>query len=77
MHDLHLANQIVKMAKKYAKGRSIKSVSIELGNIIEHNETIQPENLRHNINLLLPEVRINITPVNVQGVWKLKEIEVE
>jgi len=49
MHDLHLANQIVEIAKEYAKGRKIKSIAVELGDIFEHGENITPENLAYKL----------------------------
>jgi len=75
MHDLHLANQIVKIANEYAKGKKIKNITIELGDILEHGENITPENLQYNINLILPKVNVKI--FKIQGNhWKLKEISV-
>lgn len=76
MHDLHLANQIVKLAQKYAKGKKIKGIAIELGDIFEHGENITPENLKHNINLLLPKVKTKITEIKGDK-WMLKEVEIE
>jgi hypothetical protein len=76
MHDLHLANQITKLAKEHAEGKKIKSVFIELGDIIEHGENIAPENLKYNINLLLPDAEVKIKRI-VGNNWKLKEIETE
>lgn len=75
MHDLHLANQIAKLAKEYAKGKKIIKIAIELGDIFEHGENITPENLKYNINLLLPDTNISITKIK-NNTWKLKEIEV-
>lgn len=75
MHDLHLANQIVKLAKKYAADKKIKSISLELGDILEHGENITPENLRYNLNLLLPEIDVKLS--KIQGnTWRIKEISV-
>jgi hypothetical protein len=75
LHDLHLANQIVKIAKERAAGKNIKSISLELGDILEHGENITPENLRYNINLLLPDIKINIKKIS-GDFWKLIEIRV-
>lgn len=76
MHDFHLANQIVKIAKEYAAKNNlsqINKITIELGEIVEHGENIQSENLRYNINLLLPcQVEIKKIPGNK---WKLIAIE--
>jgi Zn finger protein HypA/HybF involved in hydrogenase expression len=76
MHDLHLANQIVKIAQKKANGEKIKSISLELGDILEHGENITPKNLKYNINLLLPAAEVMIKKITGNS-WKLKEIETE
>lgn len=73
MHDLHLANQIVKIAREKAMGKEIKSVSLELGDIFEHGENILPENLKYNINLLLPKISVKIRKIK-GNTWKIKEI---
>ena len=78
MHDFHLANQIVKIAKEHAREHGllkIKKIVVELGDIIEHNENISPQNLKYNINLLMPcEVRVK----KIKGDrWKLAEVEAE
>jgi Zn finger protein HypA/HybF involved in hydrogenase expression len=75
MHDLHLANQIAKLAKEHAKGKKIKSVAIELGDILEHGENITPENLKYNINLILPGAKVIIKKIKGSN-WQLKEIQV-
>lgn len=77
MHDFHLANQIVKLAQDYAAKhnlKKIKKISIELGSIVEHGEVIKPENLKYNINLLLPEVDVEIKSIKGDK-WKLISIE--
>lgn len=78
MHDFHLANEIVKIVQSYAEKnnlKNIKKISLELGNIVEHGDNIKPENLKYNINLLLPcEVKIKKTKSNF---WKLINIEGE
>lgn len=77
MHDLHLAQQIADLAKKEAhkNGLSkIEKIVIGLGNVIEHNEAIVPENLKFNIGLLLPDTEVEIHPID-GNIWKLKEIE--
>jgi len=73
LHDLHLANEIVKIAKKHAGNKKIKSISLELGDILEHGENITPENLKYNINLILPEINIKICKIKGNN-WRLKEI---
>jgi len=80
MHDFHLADQIVKIAREHAQKNGagkIKKIVLQLGNIIEHGENISPENLEFNIRLLLPEVKdIDITKIP-GGEWKLVSIETE
>lgn len=75
MHDLHLANQIVKLTKEHAKGKKIIKIGIELGDIFEHGENIAPENLKYNINLLLPDTDVEINKIK-GNIWKLTEIEI-
>jgi len=76
MHDFHLANQIIKIAQEHAQKNGLKKINkivLELGEIIEHGESISPENLKYNINLLLPcQVKIKKIPGNK---WKLIAIE--
>jgi Zn finger protein HypA/HybF involved in hydrogenase expression len=78
MHDFHLANEIVEIAKEYARKNGLSKISkivVELGNIIEHGEGIKPENLKYNINLLMP---CDIEIKKVRGdFWKLVEIDGE
>ncbi len=78
MHAFHLANQIVKIAQEHAQKNGLAKISrivVELGDIIEHGEAISPENLKFNINLLMPcEVEVK----RVKGdSWKLVSIEAE
>ena len=78
LHDFHLANQIVKIAREYAAKNNlsqIKKIVIELGDIAEHQENITPANLSYNINLLLPcEVKVKKVKGNK---WKLVSILAE
>jgi len=79
MHDLHLANTIVKLAREHAHQRGavkVKKIFIELGDIIEHNENITSENLKYNINLLLPDADVIIKKIPGHN-WILKEIEMQ
>lgn len=84
MHDLHLANQILKIALEYARKNKlskINSITIELGNIVEHGERILSENLIFNLKLLAKDtiakdVKLKIIPIEGE-VWRLKEIEGE
>ncbi len=77
MHDFHLADQIVKIAKDYAvknKLSQITKIVIELGQILEHGEGIAPANLEYNIKLLLPIKKVEIKKVKGDG-WKLVSID--
>jgi Zn finger protein HypA/HybF involved in hydrogenase expression len=78
MHDFHLANEIVKITREEARKNGlskIKEIKIELGDIIEHGESISPENLEYNINLLIPcQVQVKSIRGNT---WKLVSIEGE
>jgi len=84
MHDLHLADQILKISLEYAQKNGlskITSIKIELGDIVEHGERITPENLRFNFNLLSKNTlaqgaELLITPVKGE-LWRLVEIEGE
>jgi len=84
MHDLHLANQILKIALEYARKNKlskINSITIELGNIVEHGERILSENLIFNFKLLAKDTiakdaKLKIIPIEGE-VWRLKEIEGE
>ncbi|MBU3901587.1 hydrogenase maturation nickel metallochaperone HypA [Patescibacteria group bacterium] len=77
MHDFHLADQIVKIAKEHAAKNNLAKVSkivLELGEIVEHGEGITPENLEYNIKLLMPVEKVKIKKVK-GGSWKLVSID--
>ncbi len=80
MHDFHLADQIVKIAKEYAQKNNLVKITkivLELGDIIEHGENINPENLNYNIKLLLPEVKKVVIAKIPGDKWKLISIDGE
>ena len=55
MHDLHVANKILKLALEEAKKNNLKSITkikVELGEIVEHGQRISPANLKFNIKML-------------------------
>jgi len=55
MHDIHAANQILKLALKYAKKNKLKKlnkIKIELGFVVEHGLELLPENLKFNVKML-------------------------
>lgn len=80
MHDLHLANQIVTLARKYAQKRGIKIIKklkIILGNFYEHGAIATDENLKFNIKLLLGD-RVDVVIEKKKGEeWELVEVEGE
>lgn len=78
MHDFHLANQIVKIAKEHAAKNNltrINKIVLELGSVLEHGENIKPENLEYNINLLM-SCKVKIKEIKGDE-WKLISIEGE
>lgn len=81
MHDLHLANQILKIILDYAQKNDLKKVSkakIELGSIVEHGDEINPENLEFNLKILAKNTLaqgLDIEIFKIKGSnWVLKEI---
>ncbi len=77
MHDFHLADQIVKIAREHARNNNLAKITeivIELGEIIEHGEGITPANLEYNIKLLMPIERVEIKFVTGDS-WKLVSID--
>lgn len=80
MHDLHLANQIVNLARDYAREHGIfeiKKIKIALGGVREHSAAVSSENLEFNIKLLLGDnVKVEIDEMEGEG-WNVEEIEGE
>jgi len=81
MHDLHLANQILKIILDYAQKNKLKKVTgatIELGEIVEHGSEIAPENLEFNLKMLAQKTLADGLDVEIRKVkgrnWILKEI---
>lgn len=82
MHDLHVANKIIKLALQYGRKNNLKKITkivVELGTVVEHGEEINPDNLRFNINLLTKntiaeDAEIVIGKIKGES-WNLKEIE--
>ena len=84
MHDLHEADKILKLilAKAEAKGlKKVKQAKIKLGRIIEHGETILPDNLKFNIKMLAKQTMAEGLELLIEEIgenfWELEEIEVE
>jgi len=77
VHDFHLADQIVKIAKEYAAKNDLSKITkivLELGEIIEHGEGITPENLKYNIKLLMSIKDIEIKKIK-GDTWRLVSID--
>jgi Zn finger protein HypA/HybF involved in hydrogenase expression len=81
MHDLHLANQILKLILEYAQKNKLKKVTmavIDLGLIEEHGDEISPENLEFNLKILAKDTLadgLNIEINKIKGdYWVLKKI---
>jgi len=82
MHDLHAADQILKLALAKAnenKLLEVKKIVIELGSVVEHGQEINADNLVFNLKLLAknsPARNAEIVIKKVKGsTWKLVEIE--
>lgn len=82
VHDWHLADQILKTVLDYASKNGLKNVSkieIELGDIVEHGETILPGNLIYNFKLMAKDTIAKNTQLKVKKIkgdkWKLISIE--
>ena len=82
MHDLHAADQILKVVLAQAGTNNLSKINkivIELGSVIEHGTEINPDNLVFNIKLLAKNTPAEKAEVIVKPVgsntWKLTEIE--
>jgi len=82
MHDLYLAQEILKTVLEYAQKngfKKIKRVEIELGSLVDHNEEILPENLIFNFKNLSKDTIAESAELEIKKVegenWKLLAIE--
>lgn len=82
VHDLHLAQQILKTVLEYAEKnnlKSIKKIELELGSIVEHGEYISPENLIYNFKLVSKNTIAETAELKIKQIkgdeWKLVSIE--
>lgn len=82
MHDLHEANKILNKILDYAKQHKlvcITKATIQLGEIMEHEELIKPQNLRFNIKLLAQGTIADNLTLDISSVkgntWIIKTIE--
>jgi len=84
MHDLHAADQILKLVLAKAienKLLKVTKIVLELGSVVEHSEEINADNLAFNIKLLAQSTPARGAKVEIRKVrgdsWKLVEIEGE
>ena len=84
MHDLHEADQILKVILAKAQEKKLSKITkakIKLGDIVEHGETILPENLTFNIKMLAKGTLADGLEVIVEkaggNFWELEEMEGE
>jgi Zn finger protein HypA/HybF involved in hydrogenase expression len=85
MHDLHLADKILKQILGSAVANNfiiVKNVWIELGPVVEHGAEIDPENLKFNLGMLAQgtpaeDARFIIKKISDEGKYKITEIEGE
>lgn len=82
MHDLHLADKILKTTLDFAKKNNLQKVDIveiDLGNFVEHGERVLPENLIFNFQLLAKNTIAEKAKLKINSVkgdsWELKSIE--
>lgn len=82
MHDFHLADQIIKTVLDYANKNGFKKITkieIELGDIVEHGEIIEPENLIYHFKLLSEKTIAKDAEFKIKKMkgseWKLISIE--
>jgi len=85
MHDLHLADKIIKQITEFAainNFKKVKKVWIDLGPIVEHGVQIEPDNLKFNLVLLAhgtlaSGAEFDIEKIAQVGRYIIKEIEGE
>ena len=76
MHDVHLADQILKICQKKESNKPVKKVKIKLGIIVEHGEQIIPGNLKFNLEMLSRNTNFEKTVFEIESV-KGDDFEVE
>ncbi len=83
MHDFYLAKEILDQVMSAAKKHNLKKVNsavIKLGQFIEHDEEILPDNLKNNFQLLAKntvaqDAKLIIKKFAKNNHWELVEIE--
>ncbi len=84
MHDLHVADLVLKVVietSKTNKFSQVSQINLELGTVIEHGAAINPENLQFNIGMLARGTVAEKAEVTIKEVsgnnWKLISIKGE
>lgn len=85
MHDLHLADKMLKQILEYGAKNNLKkitAVKIKIGEILEHDEFINPENLAFNLGMLsrgtaAEGADFHIEKFDRRGEYAIEEIEGE
>lgn len=85
MHDLHLADKILKQILDFATKNNLKKIitaEIRVGDILEHGEMIDPQNLKFNLGILshdtpAEDARFRIEKFDRRGEYEIMEIEGE
>jgi Zn finger protein HypA/HybF involved in hydrogenase expression len=83
MHDLHLADKILQQILEHAKDCNLCKViiaRIKLGDVLEHGEMINPENLTFNLEMLSKSTiaegaHFHIEKIELHGEYIIEEIE--
>lgn len=85
MHDLHLADKILKQVLDYGAKNGLKKITgvkVKIGDILEHGEMIDPENLKFNLGMLAQgtpaeDIFMDVQKFNKIGEYIIEEIEGE
>lgn len=85
MHDLHLADKILKQILEFAVKNNFKKITaakIKIGEILEHGEFINLENLSFNLGMLAQgtpadDAWFKIEKFDRRGEYAIEEIEGE
>lgn len=85
MHDLHLADKILRQIIEYGAKNDLKKITgakIKIGEILEHGEMIDPENLKFNLGMLAQgtpaeDAYFDIEKFDKIGEYIIEEIEGE
>lgn len=83
MHDLHLADKILRQILDYGVKNNLKKITdarIKIGEILEHEELVSPENLSFNLAMLsrgtaAEDANFDIKKIGEAGKYEIIEIE--